>query len=145
MTTSLDPSHSTNPEAEIRKSIRRYLFVGLILFCGTIATVAVATIPALDVGAHGFDKWDAVLGLAIAATKATLVATIFMHLNHERTLIYWVILAGVIHACGFFIGTWMHYADPNHDPFFYRRGELEVPSPLAGPDTMPATLPAKAE
>jgi hypothetical protein len=45
-----------------------------ILFIGTIVTVLVATVPALDVGHHGFDIWDAILGLAIAATKASLVA-----------------------------------------------------------------------
>lgn len=141
MSRSISDTRSGDPEAEIRRSERRYLWVGLILFCGTAATVAVATIPALDVGAHGFDKWDALLGLAIAATKATLVATIFMHLNHERALIYWVILAGVIHACGFFIGTWMHYADPNHDPFFYGPDEMKTPSPLAGPQTVPNSKP----
>ena len=37
------------PEA-VRKSIRTYLFVGAVLFIGTIVTVLVATVPALDVG-----------------------------------------------------------------------------------------------
>ena len=53
------------PEA-IKKSIRTYMFVGGILFLGTIITVLVATIPALDVGKHGFDAMDCVLGLTIA-------------------------------------------------------------------------------
>lgn len=90
-----------------------------MLFCGTIATVAVATIPTLDVGAHGFDKFDALVGLAIAITKASLVAAVFMHLNHERRLVYWVILLGIIHAGGFFIGTAMHFANTTHDRYFY--------------------------
>jgi caa(3)-type oxidase subunit IV len=107
----------------IRKSIRTYMIVGLVLFCGTLATVAVATIPALDVGAHGFDKSDALIGLAIATVKASLVAAVFMHLNHERRLVYWVILLGIIHACGFFIGTAMHFANTTHDRYFYGPAE----------------------
>ena len=66
------------PEA-IRKSIRTYLFVGGVLFLGTVLTVLVATIPALDFGRHGFDPMDAVVGFAIAAVKAaneSLIATI---------------------------------------------------------------------
>ena len=112
-------SHAAAPEA-VKKTLRLYLMVGIILFCGTIATVAVATVPFLDIGAHGFDKWDALLGLRIAATKATLVAAIFMHLNHERPMIYALIGLGAIHACGFFIGTYMHYVDFPRDLYFYR-------------------------
>ena len=75
------------PEA-IKKSVRTYLFVGGILFIGTIITVLVATVPMLDVGQHGFDKWDCILGLTIATTKAFLVAFIFMHLNHEKKAVF---------------------------------------------------------
>ena len=70
------------PEA-IKKSVRTYLFVGGILFLGTIITVLIATVPALDVGHHGFDAMDCVLGLTIATIKACLVAFIFMHLNRS--------------------------------------------------------------
>ena len=114
---------------QVRRSLRLYLIVGLILFCGTLATVAVATIPALDVGAHGFDKWDAVLGLAIAATKATLVAAIFMHLNHERRWVYGVITLASMHVVGLFLGTWLHYADMGHDPYFYK---VTTPASVSG-------------
>lgn len=78
-----------SPEA-IKKSARLYLLIGLVLFAGTGLTVAVATVPALDMGKHGFDKADMILGLCIASIKATLVACIFMHLNHEKKLIYWL-------------------------------------------------------
>ncbi len=118
------PTDSAAHGEAVRQSLRLYMLVGLSLFCGTLATFAVATIPALDVGRHGFDKWDAVLGLAIALTKASLVAAIFMHLNHERRLIYWLILAGLLHASGFFIGTMMHYANTTHDPYFYGPEEM---------------------
>jgi caa(3)-type oxidase subunit IV len=106
-------------EVSVRKALRLYLWVGLILFCGTAATVAVATVPWLDVGGHGFDVWDAVLGLAIATIKAGLVASIFMHLNHERALIYVLIGLAGIHAIGMFVGTYWHFADFVHDRFFF--------------------------
>lgn len=75
------------PEA-IQKAKKLYMLVGALLFVFTAVTVAVATVEALDVGGHGLDGKDIVLGLAIAAFKASLVMIIFMHLNHERPLIY---------------------------------------------------------
>lgn len=78
-----------SPEA-IKKSIKLYTIIGLVLFACTVLTVAVATVPALDVGEHGFDYKDAIIGIAIAALKASLVALIFMHLNHEKKMIYWI-------------------------------------------------------
>ena len=76
-----------SPEA-IKKAVKSYTIVGLILFVCTVLTVAVAYVPALDFGAHGFDTADAILGLLIATVKASLVALIFMHLNHEKKLVY---------------------------------------------------------
>lgn len=76
-----------SPE-EIKKAIKLYTLIGLLLFVFTGITVAVATVPWLDVGEHGFDKYDAIIGIAIAAFKASLVALIFMHLNHEKKAIY---------------------------------------------------------
>lgn len=107
-----------SPEA-IKKSVRTYLFVGLILFVGTVVTVLVATVPALDVGRHGFDKWDAILGLAIASTKASLVAFIFMHLNHEKKAVYWLFGSGLVMVCSLAFLTALAIFDPIHDPLFY--------------------------
>ena len=103
----------------VRKSIRLYLWVGLILFCGTLATVAVATVPWLDIGAHGFDKWDMALGLVIAAFKASLVATVFMHLNHERKLIYFFGGLAAMHCTGMIAFIALAEADSVRDPLFY--------------------------
>jgi caa(3)-type oxidase subunit IV len=86
-----------SPEA-IQKSLRLYKLIGGVLFAGTIITVMVATVPWLDVGGHGFDVWDMVLGLAIATVKASLVAAIFMHLNHEKSLIYLLFGMGIFFA-----------------------------------------------
>lgn len=100
-----------SPEA-IKKSIRLYLLVGSILFLGTIITVAVASFEFLDVGGHGFDVWDMILGLAIATVKATLVAAIFMHLNHEKSLIYWLFGLAVVMAIALFGLTALAEDDP---------------------------------
>jgi caa(3)-type oxidase subunit IV len=115
------------PEA-IRKSIRTYMIVGGVLFLGTILTVLVATVPALDVGGHGFDIWDAVLGLAIATTKASLVAAIFMHLNHEKKAVYWIFASGIVFVIALFGLTALAKWDPIFDPFFF--SETKVPTAL---------------
>jgi caa(3)-type oxidase subunit IV len=114
------------PEA-IRKSLRTYKFVGAVLFIGTVVTVLVATVPWLDVGHHGFDVWDAILGLAIATTKASLVAAIFMHLNHEKKAIYWIFGSGIVFVIALFALTALAKYDPIHDPLFYD-GEVTSPS-----------------
>jgi caa(3)-type oxidase subunit IV len=120
------------PEA-IRKSIRTYLFVGGILFLGTILTVLVATVPWLDVGAHGFDVWDAVLGLAIATTKASLVAAIFMHLNHEKKAVYWIFASGLFFVFWLFGLTALAKYDPIYDPHFLEpTGQMKSGAPAKG-------------
>lgn len=117
------------PEA-VRKSIRTYLFVGAVLFLGTVITVLVATVPALDVGQHGFDAWDAILGLAIATTKASLVAFIFMHLNHEKKAVYWIFSSGLIFVIALFTLFALAKFDPIFDKFFYNPSGTAV-KPMA--------------
>ena len=85
---------------------------GAVLFVFTVVTVAVATVPWLDVGQHGFDTADMVLGLAIASVKAGLVAAIFMHLNHEKGTVYFVILTGVVMGLALMLLTAWAYIDP---------------------------------
>jgi len=74
--------------AEIQKAKKLYFFIGMLLFFFTVVTVAVATVEVLDVNEHGFDWADATIGLIIATFKASLVMIIFMHLNHEKPLVY---------------------------------------------------------
>ncbi|QJE97421.1 cytochrome C oxidase subunit IV family protein [Luteolibacter luteus] len=111
-----------SPEA-IKKATRLYLFIGAILFAGTVATVLVATVPALDIGHHGFDVWDMTLGLCIATVKASLVALIFMHLNHEKRLIYWLFGFGLLGA--FFMVVLIGLA--KWDPIHYNGFKTGVP------------------
>lgn len=117
---------------EIRKSIRTYLIIGAILFGGTIATVLVATVPCLDVGRHGFDTADCILGLAIASFKATCVAAVFMHLNHEKKAVYWIFASGIVFAAALYLLTAFAKHNPIHDPLFYGK-ESTTPASLASP------------
>lgn len=100
-----------SPE-EIKKAQKKYLLIGLILFVFTVVTVAVATVPALDFGRHGFDAMDAIIGLCIASVKATLVALIFMHLNHEKKSIYVFIVLGVLGGISLMGLTAWAFIDP---------------------------------
>ena len=106
------------PEA-IRKSIRTYLIVGATLFVCTILTVLVATVPIFDVGKHGFDTADLIVGLAIALFKVTLVAAVFMHLNHEKKMIYWIFFGGCFFAAALYLLTLFAKMDPIRDKYFY--------------------------
>ena len=99
---------------DIKKSIRTYLLVGGVLFLGTVVTVLVATVPALDFGAHGFDGADLFLGLLIASVKASLVAVIFMHLNHEKAWVYWLFGFGIFFAIAMAALIFLADFDPIH-------------------------------
>ncbi len=84
-----------NSPEEIKKAVKLYTYIGALLFVFTVITYLVATQPILDFGGHGFDYVDAIIGIAIAAFKASLVALIFMHLNHEKKSIYWIFLGAL--------------------------------------------------
>ncbi|GAA5483015.1 cytochrome C oxidase subunit IV family protein [Haloferula sargassicola] len=107
----------------IKKATRLYLIIGAALFAGTIATVLVATVPALDFGRHGFDSVDMILGLLIATTKASLVAAIFMHLNHEKKAIYWLFASGLAFAFFMVFLIFWAKADPIHYDRFSDGGQ----------------------
>jgi len=74
-----------SPE-EIKKHLTLYKIIGGALFVCTVLTVAVAKIEFLDFGERGFDAIDMIIGLLIAAFKATLVAAIFMHYHRISIL-----------------------------------------------------------
>jgi caa(3)-type oxidase subunit IV len=109
-----------NSIEEIQKSKRTYLIVFAALLVGTCLTVAVAEVPWMDVGGHGFDAMDCLLGLGIALTKASLVAAIFMHLNHEKKAIYWIFGGAFIFVAALFLLTGFADLDPLFDPLFYK-------------------------
>lgn len=69
-----------NTPEEVAKHIKLYLGIGLTLMVFTAITVALSY--------YDFGKWNIPVGLAVATFKSSLVVLIFMHMNHERPLIY---------------------------------------------------------
>lgn len=103
------PSYA--PAAEIYRSARRNLAIALLLFFGTLAAIAVATIPALDVGATGFGPWDCVLVMTIATFLASLFAIMLMYVNDEHQPRLLLTLTVTMYSAGFIFGTLMHCVD----------------------------------
>lgn len=71
-----------------------YINIGLILLGLTIVTVWVSY--------HDYGEFNLVVAMAIAATKASLVALFFMHLKYDNKL-YSVIFLGAIFFLAIFI------------------------------------------
>src|SRR5262245_64832613 len=65
----------------VRKSVRTYMMIGGALLVFTVITVA-ANYLHLPIPAA------ITLALIIASIKASMVAAVFMHLNHEKQWIY---------------------------------------------------------
>lgn len=82
-----------SPE-EIKKHLKLYTFIGVLLLVFTVITVAVSYV---DLGS----TWlNVTVGLAIATFKAGLVALIFMHLNDEKAMIYRILVFTFFFAAG---------------------------------------------
>ncbi len=102
------PAATNNPHAEdenaahahehIRKHIRAYLVVGVLLLVFTGLTVGLAFV---DYG--GNEGLEVGVALLLATLKAGMVAYIFMHLNAERPLIYRILLFTIIFFVALFI------------------------------------------
>ena len=104
-------------QESIKKSIRSYMMIGAALFVFTGITVAVNQV-------HLAIPLAITVALVIATTKGSMVASVFMHLSHERKWIYGALILTVI---GFFvllsvplftmmdhIGTPIHVEAPAH-------------------------------
>lgn len=80
-------SSAHTPE-EIRKEVRTYMTVFAALMLLTVVTVVVSYLRlAIPVAV--------LVALVIATIKGGMVASFFMHLIHERRLIFWVLLLAV--------------------------------------------------
>src|SRR3954462_9919269 len=75
--------------AEIQKSVSKYYAVGGLLFVFTAITVAVNQI-------HLAIPLAITVALIIATMKGSMVASIFMHLSHEKKWIYGSLILTVI-------------------------------------------------
>ncbi|MCG3148715.1 MAG: hypothetical protein PCFJNLEI_02160 [Verrucomicrobiae bacterium] len=69
----------------VQKQIKQYLIIGLALFIGTVLTVWVAELKVTILT-------GIIIAVIIATIKSTLVAGYFMHLLHERKIIYQILL-----------------------------------------------------
>jgi cytochrome c oxidase subunit 4 len=74
--------------AEVRKTVRSYLTVGALLFVFTAITVAVNQV-------HLVVPLAITVALIIATIKGSMVASVFMHLSHEKRWIYGALLLTV--------------------------------------------------
>ena len=74
---------------DIKKSVKTYMMVFGALMVLTIITVGVSYVHLPVVAA-------VTVALIVATIKGSLVAMFFMHLLHERKVIYWVLMLTVI-------------------------------------------------
>ena len=136
-----------NSVEEIQKAKKTYLMVFVALLVCTCLTYAVAEVESFDMGGHGFDGADATVGLIIATFKATLVALIFMHLNHEKKGVYWIFGGSFVGVAALYLLTHLAISDPIHDTHFYggskpRVIETEEPAkPVAAADASATPAP----
>ena len=73
----------------IKKTIRAYVMIGVALFVFTGITVAVNQV-------HLAVPLAVTVALIIATMKGSMVASVFMHLSHERKWIYGALILTVI-------------------------------------------------
>src|SRR5689334_3805623 len=82
-------AHVTTTADDIRRHVGVYYKVFGALLVLTGITVAVSYL-------HLATREAVFVALVIATIKASLVAMFFMHLNHERKLIYYVLMLTVL-------------------------------------------------
>jgi cytochrome c oxidase subunit 4 len=74
---------------DIRKEVKTYVMVFAALMVLTVITVAIST---LHLAVHE----AIIIALAVATLKGSLVALYFMHLKHERHLVYYALALTVV-------------------------------------------------
>jgi len=75
--------------AEIQRTVRKYYTIGGLLLVCTAITVAASYL-------HLAVPAAIAVALIIAATKGSMVASVFMHLSYERKWIYGCLLLTVV-------------------------------------------------
>jgi len=97
---------------EIQKSVKTYMKVFGALIVLTFITVGLSKV---EMPTHG---QNILIGMIVATFKAALVGLIFMHLNHERSTIYKLMVFTGVLAFVLFILFHMAHTDPLVDPLF---------------------------
>jgi caa(3)-type oxidase subunit IV len=105
--------------AEIKKSVRTYMMVGLALLVFTGITVAANQF-------HFGVPVAVTVALIIATMKGSMVASIFMHLSHEKK---WVYGALILTVMGFLVLMSV--------PFFTVADSIGKPVPAIGGTAAP--------
>src|SRR5215207_408334 len=82
-------AHAHDSVDDIKKSVKTYFMIFGALMVLTIITVGVSYVH-LPIAAA------VTVALIVATIKGSLVALYFMHLLHERKVIYWVLALTVI-------------------------------------------------
>src|SRR5262245_31791748 len=104
--TSTAHSHDAH---DVRKDVKKYLFVFAALLVGTILTVGMYYVHIPSVAT------TIAVALFIATIKAALVAGFFMHLISERKAVYAVLLATVFFfAAMMYLIIWHRAEIPKH-------------------------------
>jgi caa(3)-type oxidase subunit IV len=83
----IDGMHSDH--GDVQASVRKYFMIGAALLIFTGITVAANLV-------HLAIPLAITVALAIAITKASMVAAVFMHLNHEKKWIYFALVLTVL-------------------------------------------------
>jgi caa(3)-type oxidase subunit IV len=79
----------SSDSAAVKRSIFTYLMVGAGLYAFTVVTVGANLV-------HLAVPLAITVALIIASIKGSMVAAVFMHLNHEKPWIYFSLLLTVI-------------------------------------------------
>jgi cytochrome c oxidase subunit IV len=83
----------SSDHGDVKKTVRTYMMVGAALFVFTVITVAVNQV-------HLAIPAAITVALIIASIKGSMVASVFMHLSHEKR---WIYGALILTAIGFLI------------------------------------------
>lgn len=97
---------SADNHEDLQQHVKNYVKIGVILGVFTIITVALSY---WELPTHGL---NIIVGMIVAVFKAALVGLIFMHLNHERSLIYKVLVFTVVFVLGLFVLTYFSHENP---------------------------------
>lgn len=99
------------------KHKKTYMKVGIALGICTGLTIALGLSASLDFGPPGPTGSDFVIGLCVASIKASLVALIFMHLNHEKGLIYKLLVFTFLFFLSLMVLTLFAESNPIREQF----------------------------
>ena len=88
---------SAEHHEDLQQHVKKYIKIGVLLGVFTVITVALSY---WELPTHAL---NIIVGMIVAAFKAALVGLIFMHLNHERSLIYKVLLFTLVFVMGMFV------------------------------------------